>query len=214
MQTIALIDYGSGNLRSAERALLAAAGAANRRREVRITADPDFIRRADRLVLPGVGAFGACISALRAREGVVEAMREAVLAKGRPFLGICVGAQLLADRGLELGEHQGLSWIGGVAQRLAPNDPHLPIPHMGWNATALAAPHACFAGLGAEPFFYFANSFAVSGCARADVLAEADYGGRFVAALARGPILGVQFHPEKSQRAGLRLLANFVDWRP
>jgi glutamine amidotransferase len=210
MQSVALIDYGSGNLRSAEKALIRAAeGAA----EIVVTCDPDAILAADRIVLPGVGAFAACMRAFQARPGLEAAMTEAVQVKARPFLGICVGMQLVASRGLEFGETRGLDWIPGDVRRIESNDPAAKIPHMGWHE--LIDPHgpAPIAGIGTSPM-YFTHSFAFFPDDEKDVAAYVDHGGRFPAAVARGNILGVQFHPEKSQSAGLALLARFLEWRP
>jgi imidazole glycerol-phosphate synthase subunit HisH len=214
MQSVALIDYGSGNLRSAEKALQKAAASLARPAEVVTTDDPERILRADLIVLPGVGAFAACMSALSARDGVVEAMTEAVKVHGVPFLGICVGMQLLAERGLEFGETPGLGWIEGDVRRIAPGDPRLKVPHMGWNSLEGALPSALFAGLGDAPHMYFTHSFAIYPAWADDVAASTDHGGRFAAAVMRGNVAGVQFHPEKSQAAGARLLTNVLEWRP
>ena len=213
MQTVALIDYGSGNLRSAEKALREAARRHAIDADIVVTAEPAVVAAADRVVLPGVGAFASCRAGLDA-SGVYEAMNEAVHAKGAPFLGICVGHQLLASEGLEFGVTPGLDWIGGQVKKLEPNDPALTIPHMGWNAIAFARDHALFKGVENGAHMYFANSFALTAADPADVLATTDHGGAFTAAVARGNVAGVQFHPEKSQAAGLALLANFLEWRP
>jgi imidazole glycerol-phosphate synthase subunit HisH len=214
MQSVALIDYGSGNLRSAEKALQKAAAGLTRSAVVVTTDDPELIAAADLVVLPGVGAFAACMSALSARDGVIEAMTEAVKGRGAPFLGICVGLQLLAERGLEFGETPGLGWIEGDVRRIAPEDPHCKVPHMGWNSLEGALPAEMFAGLGASPHMYFTHSFAIYPDWADDVAASTDHGGRFAAAVMRGNVAGVQFHPEKSQAAGARLLANMLEWRP
>ena len=214
MQSIALIDYGSGNLRSAEKALQKAAAGLGRPVQVTTTDDPDRIARADLVVLPGVGAFAACMDALAARPGVIEAMTEAVKGRGAPFLGICVGLQLLAERGLEFGETPGLGWIEGDVRRIEPDDPRCKVPHMGWNSLDGALPAAMFAGLGEHPHVYFTHSFAIFPRFADDVAASVDHGGRFTAAVVRGNVAGVQFHPEKSQAAGLRLLTNVLEWRP
>jgi glutamine amidotransferase len=214
MQSVALIDYGSGNLRSAEKALQKAAAAAARPIEVVTTDDPDIIARADLVVLPGVGAFAACMSALQGRQGVVEAMTAAVKGRGAPFLGICVGMQLLASRGLEFGETPGLDWIEGDVRRIAPSDPACKVPHMGWNSLSGTLPKPLFAGLPEGSHMYFTHSFAIFPTHGADVAAETDHGGRIAAAVMRGNVAGVQFHPEKSQAAGARLLANVLEWRP
>jgi len=213
MQSIALIDYGSGNLRSAEKALIKAGAGLAGARTVRVTEDPDVIARADRIVLPGVGAFAACMTAFSARPGLVEAIEQAVRGRGAPFLGICVGMQLLATRGLEFGETPGLDWIGGDVRRLRPDGAAFKVPHMGWNDLIVGQSHPILAGVETAPM-YFTHSFALYPHRDADVAARVDHGGAFVAAVARDNIVGVQFHPEKSQSAGLRLLANFLDWRP
>jgi glutamine amidotransferase len=211
MQRIALIDYGSGNLRSAEKALLkVAAGQA----EVAVTSDPETVAGADRVVLPGVGAFAACMSALRARDGVIEAMEEAVRRRGAPFLGICVGMQLLATRGLEFGEAPGLDWIAGEVRKLEAPDPAIKIPHMGWNVLSGLADHPLFAPFRDGEAVYFTHSFAFFPSDPADVAAWVEHGERFPAAVARGNVAGVQFHPEKSQKPGLALLSRFLEWRP
>jgi imidazole glycerol-phosphate synthase subunit HisH len=214
MQSVALIDYGSGNLRSAEKALQKAAAGLSRPATVVATNDPDRIARADLVVLPGVGAFAACMSALSARDGVIEAMIEAVKGRGAPFLGICVGLQLLAERGLEFGETPGLGWIEGDVRRIEPEDPHCKVPHMGWNSLEGTLPAEMFAGLGPAPHMYFTHSFAIFPAWADDVAASSDHGGRFAAAVMRGNVAGVQFHPEKSQAAGQRLLSNILEWRP
>jgi len=210
--SVALINYGSGNLRSAEKALVRAAAGAH---EIVVTDDPDVIAIADRIVLPGVGAFAACMGALEARDGVIDAMTEAVQGKGAPFLGICVGMQLLASRGLEFGETPGLDWIGGDVRKLEDGgDPAIKIPHMGWNGLSDVADHPLFAGLQDGQTVYFTHSFAFFPRDSADVAAYVAHGERFPAAVARGNVAGVQFHPEKSQAVGLDLLARFLEWRP
>jgi glutamine amidotransferase len=210
MQRVALIDYGSGNLRSAEKALIRAADGAA---EIVVTHAPEAILAADRVVLPGVGAFAACMRAFQARDGLEEALNEAVRRQGKPFLGICVGMQLAATRGLEFGETKGLDWIAGDVKRIAPADPAAKVPHMGWHE--LIDPHgpAPIAGIGGAPM-YFTHSFAFFPDDEADVAAWVDHGGRFPAAVAKANVAGVQFHPEKSQSAGLALLARFLEWRP
>jgi len=210
MQSVALIDYGSGNLRSAEKALVRAAdGRAN----IHVTSDPEAVAAADRVVLPGVGAFAACMQALGERPGLVEAMTHAVQEKGRPFLGVCVGMQLLASRGLEFGETPGLDWIPGDVRRVQPADPAVKIPHMGWNN--LIDPHGPepIAAIGQAPM-YFTHSFAFYPTSEEDVAAWVEHGERFPAAVAKNNVAGVQFHPEKSQSAGIALLARFLEWRP
>jgi glutamine amidotransferase len=210
-QRVALIDYGSGNLRSAEKALVRAAGGGA---EIVVTHDPDAIAAADRVVLPGVGAFAACMSALAARPGVIEAMEAAVRARGAPFLGICVGMQLMASRGLEFGETPGLGWIPGDVKAIAPADARLKVPHMGWNTLEEVSDLPVLAGLAGGAAVYFTHSFAMYPQDSRDVAAYVDHGGRFAAAVGRDNLAGVQFHPEKSQAAGLRLLADFLEWRP
>ncbi len=213
MQTIALIDSGSGNLRSVERALLTAASQANRRREVRMTRDPDFVRRADRIVLPGQGAFRTTMTGLAAAPGLLDALTEAVRGRAAPFLGVCVGLQILMDKGLEHGETQGLGWIAGLCRPL--NSGPLPLPHMGWNA-AVASPivHPVLTPIAPARHVYFAHSFVVAPSEPETIAASAHYGETFPAALRKDNILGVQFHPEKSQSAGLAMLARFIDWTP
>lgn len=211
MRRVALIDYGSGNLRSAEKALVrAASGAA----EILVTHDPEAVSRADAVVLPGVGAFAACMKGLTERTGVIEAMTEAVRGRGAPFLGICVGMQLLAARGHEFGVTEGLGWIDGDVRKITPDDPGLKVPHMGWNAPELTRTHPVLAGLDGVAAVYFTHSFAMFPKDETDVAAYVDHGGRFPAAVARDNLVGVQFHPEKSQGPGLRLLADFLEWRP
>ncbi len=214
MQSVALIDYGSGNLRSAEKALVKAAESHGLSAEIRVTADPDFVAKADRLVLPGVGAFAACKAALDERPGLVEAMTDAVRGRGAPFLGVCVGMQLLATRGLEFGVTPGLDWIAGEVRRLETSDPRCKVPHMGWNGLTGLTGQPILSGLAEGAPMYFTHSFAFYPQDVADVAAWVDHGGRFPAAVAHGNVAGVQFHPEKSQGAGLSLLARFLEWRP
>ena len=215
MQRVVLIDYGSGNLRSAAKALERAAAERGVRADVRVTDDADTVRGADRLVLPGVGAFTDCWHGLNALPGVVSAMREAVCDGGRPFLGICVGMQLLATRGREYGTTPGLDWIPGEVVALAPEDPNLKVPHMGWNDLTPKRPdHALLAGLGAAPHAYFVHSYHLRADRPADVLAQTDYGGPVTAMVGRDNVAGTQFHPEKSQATGLHLLGNFMEWSP
>lgn len=204
-ERIALIDFGAGNLRSVHNALVAA-GAGG----VAVTDNADTVRAADRIVLPGVGAFAACRNALAALPGMVEALDEAVVARGRPFLGICVGMQLMADRGEEHGEHAGLGWIAGTVRPLAAGDPRLKIPHMGWNDVApIGSPPLLLSGEA-----YFLHGYAFAADDPATVYAETDHGGPVTAAVGRDTMLGVQFHPEKSQRYGLDFLSRFLDWKP
>lgn len=212
MSTVVLIDYGSGNLRSAEKAL--ARAAADKGREVVVSADPEVVARADRLVLPGVGAFAACMGLLHGRDGLIEAMTEAVKTRGVPFMGICVGMQLLGDRGLEFGVTPGLGWIAGDVKKIESADHALKVPHMGWNSLSLAKPHAVTRSLPQGAHVYFTHSFILDAKDEADVIAWTDHGSRFVAAVARDNVAGMQFHPEKSQGLGLALLGDFLEWRP
>ena len=214
MTRLAIIDYGSGNVRSVSRALGSAAAGAGVTLETDLTDNPDLIRRADRIVLPGVGHFADCAAGLAAREGVIQALVEAVFRGGRPFLGVCVGMQLMADLGREDAETRGLGWMPGTVERLKPSDPSLPIPHMGWNVLTDIKSHPVLAGLGPEPHVYFVHSYAFTAQNAAHVAARCDYGGKFAAAVARDNLFGTQFHPEKSQRAGQVLLANFLKWKP
>ena len=199
--TVALIDYGAGNLHSVHNALKAAGAS-----DITVTADPEVVRRADRIVLPGVGAFGACAAALRAIPDMVAALEERALHGGVPFLGVCVGMQLLATTGHEMGEHAGLGWIAGDVAALVPA-PGVRVPHMGWNDVAPLADHPLI--LPGEA--YFLHSFAFTGDA---VLATTDHGGTVTAAIGRDNLIGVQFHPEKSQGYGLALIERFLTWRP
>jgi len=211
--SVAIVDYGSGNLRSAEKALLRAARELGRDDAVIVTADAARVAKAERVVLPGVGAFADCMDGLSRLSGMREALEEAVLKQGTPFLGICVGMQLLARTGYEFGAHAGLGWVGGEVRAIAPADPSLKVPHMGWNTLHMVEPHPLFAGIGEGADVYFVHSFGMTGDVSA-VIATTDYGGPITAAVARGNIAGVQFHPEKSQATGLRILANFLTWAP
>ena len=213
MKMITLIDYGSGNLHSAARALRVAANNAKKTREIRITSDPDAIANADRIVLPGVGHFADCAANLRSHGGLIDALTEAVQVKGTPFMGICVGQQLLATRGLEDGETEGLNWIPGDVDRITPGEGYR-IPHMGWNALQIAKSHPVLADLGDDPHVYFTHSYAYRNPAQADVAATTTYGEPLIAAVARDNIFATQFHPEKSQTTGLKILSNFVLWNP
>lgn len=218
MKMIALIDYGSGNIHSAARALRVAANNAKKTREIRVTSDPDALASADRIVLPGVGHFADCMAGLKARDGLIEALTENVIKGGKPFLGICVGMQLMADIGLEDGRTEGLGWISGEVAQITPGD-DLPIPHMGWNEitppdSAPDARHPVLSGLGDNPHAYFVHSYAFAPQNTPNCAAEATYGTRFTAAIARDNLFGTQFHPEKSQKTGLQILSNFVIWTP
>jgi imidazole glycerol-phosphate synthase subunit HisH len=206
-ENVALVDYGAGNLHSVENALRKVGAV------VRLTADPDVLRAADRIVLPGVGSFRSCAEGLHAIPGAVEAMRERVFVGGAPFLGICVGMQLLATTGLEHGETPGLGWIAGVVRLIEPADPSVKVPHMGWNDVALL-PHAHANEVVEDGEAYFLHSYHFKPRHHEDVLAMTDHGGGLVAAVGRANMLGVQFHPEKSQAYGLGVLARFLDWRP
>jgi imidazole glycerol-phosphate synthase subunit HisH len=206
-EVTALVDYGAGNLHSVENALRKVGA------QVSLTADPDVIRAADRIVLPGVGSFRACAEGLRSVPGVIEAMHERVFVGGAPFLGICVGMQLLATRGLEHGETAGLGWIDGTVRLIEPTDPAVKVPHMGWNDVA-ALPHARSHAVVLAGEAYFLHSYHFKVCHHEDVLAMTDHGGGLVAAVGRDNYLGVQFHPEKSQGFGLALLERFCEWRP
>ncbi|NNC51609.1 MAG: imidazole glycerol phosphate synthase subunit HisH [Erythrobacter sp.] len=206
-EVIALVDYGAGNLHSVENALKRVGA------NVKVTADPDVLRAADRIVLPGVGSFNACAEGLRAEKGVIEAMRERVFVGGAPFLGICVGMQLLATRGLEHGVTPGLDWIEGEVRLIKPTDTSVKVPHMGWNDVAMT-PHAKGHEVIEEGEAYFLHSYHFHANSGKDVLAMTDHGGGLVAAVGRDNILGVQFHPEKSQSYGLNLLSRFLEWKP
>lgn len=214
-QLAAVIDYGSGNLRSVEKALARAARERALACDVVVTAEPAVAASADRIVLPGVGAFAACAGALAAMPGMIAALEHAVLVEKRPFLGVCVGMQLLAEKGLEFGETAGLGWIPGVVRRLEPPDHALRVPHTGWNTVRARAAHPVLKALDHRPQdFYFVHSYHFVAENDAHVLGVCDYGGRLVAAVGRDNMIGVQFHPEKSQAAGLALLGDFLDWRP
>ncbi len=212
--TTIIVDYGSGNLRSAAKAFERAAAESGAATRIEVSSDPDRVRRAERIVLPGVGAFADCRRGLAAVPGMEAALEEGVRQRGRPFLGICVGMQLMAERGREFAVTAGLGWLPGEIVPLAPADPALKVPHMGWNELAFEARHPILAGVGATPHAYFVHSYHLAGGAPGDVLASADYGGRIVAMVGRDNLLGTQFHPEKSQAAGLALIANFLKWRP
>lgn len=217
MQRVAIIDYGSGNLHSAAKAFERAAREGGGEASIGVTADPGAVRAADRIVLPGVGAFADCKAGLDAVPGLGEALEESVRGKGRPFLGICVGAQLMAERGLEFRITPGLGWIAGDVKAIEPADPALKIPHMGWNTLSIINDHPLLKGIetGADGLHaYFVHSFHLVTPDRAALVAEADYGGPVTAMVGRDNIAGTQFHPEKSQTLGLRLIANFLNWRP
>jgi imidazole glycerol-phosphate synthase subunit HisH len=214
---VAIVDYGSGNLHSARKAFERAARQAGLPVNIKVTPDPEAVFRADAIVLPGVGAFADCKRGLEALSGMTGALNEAVRAKGRPFLGICVGMQLLATRGLEHGDTPGLGWIEGEVDAIAPADPALRIPHMGWNTLDLAREHPVLRNIptGEKGLHaYFVHSYAFQPAHQDSVIAITDYGGAISALIGRDTIIGSQFHPEKSQTLGLALIANFLRWRP
>ena len=213
---VALIDYDSGNLHSAEKAVALAARTAGRDlgAEVSVTSDPEVVARADRIVLPGDGAFPACRAAFDAVPGMTEALSDAVLTRGVPFLGICVGMQMLADEGLEHVPTAGFGWIGGQVRRIQPADPALKVPHMGWNDLVIHRPHPVLEGIATGGHAYFVHSWHFVTARPEHLVASVDYGGPVTAIVARDNIIGTQFHPEKSQALGLRLLENFLNWRP
>jgi glutamine amidotransferase len=217
MQRVAIIDYGSGNLHSAAKAFERAARESEADASISVTADPKVVASADRVVLPGVGAYADCKRGLLAVPGMREAMEDAVRGKGRPFLGICVGMQLMATRGLEFEVTEGLDWIGGEVRHIEPNDATLKIPHMGWNTLKLVTPHALLDGIptGAQGLHaYFVHSYHFVANDRSAIVAETDYGGPVTAMIAKDNMAGTQFHPEKSQTLGLKLIANFLNWKP
>ena len=213
--SVAIVDYGSGNLRSAAKAFERAALETGD--EILVTSDPEAVGRAERIVLPGVGAFADCRRGLDAIPGMVEALNEQAIRRGKPFLGICVGCQLMAERGLEKETTQGLGWIAGDVVEIAPADPELKIPHMGWNDLELVREHPLMAGIPTGPDgldAYFVHSYHIAARDDADVVARADYGGPITAVVGRDNLAGTQFHPEKSQALGLALIGNFLRWRP
>ncbi|CAH1662078.1 Imidazole glycerol phosphate synthase subunit HisH [Hyphomicrobiales bacterium] len=216
-QSVAIIDYGSGNLHSAAKAFERAALESGTPAAIRVTSDADIVRAADRIVLPGVGAFADCRRGLDAVPGMVETLEEVVRVKGRPFLGICVGMQLLASRGLEYRITEGLGWIPGDVTLIEPDDDSLKIPHMGWNILHKQDEHPLLDGIETGPqglHAYFVHSYALTAQRPQDVLALTDHGGPVTAMVARGNVAGTQFHPEKSQKLGLKLIANFLSWKP
>ena len=214
-QTVTIIDYGSGNLKSAAKAFERAARGTETR--IVVTADADAVRRADRIVLPGVGAFADCKAGLEAVPGMVEVLNERVIKGGTPFLGICVGMQLMAEEGREKGVHKGLGWIKGAIVHLEPKDPTLKVPHMGWNTLSFHKPHDLLSGIQDGPeglHAYFVHSYHMAMGDPAALVATADYGQPVTAAIGRDNMFGTQFHPEKSQRLGLTLIGNFLGWSP
>ncbi len=212
---VVVIDYGSGNLRSAAKAVERAAAGLSPRPTVSVARDAAAVLAAERIVLPGQGAFDDCARGVNAIPGLRAALEEAVILRGRPFLGICVGMQLMASRGLEHGSHEGFGWIPGEVARIEPSDTALKIPHMGWNDLVIERPeHPVLRGLSTGTDVYFVHSYAMRCRDPAQVLARVDYGGDVTAAVGRDNMVGTQFHPDKSQAAGLRLIANFLAWRP
>ena len=217
MQRVVIIDYGSGNLHSAAKAFERAARETQAHVRIEVSADPADVLAADRIVLPGVGAFADCKRGLDAVPGLRDALETTVRRQGRPFLGICVGMQLLADRGLEHVVTEGLGWIAGEVRLLEPTDRALKIPHMGWNTLTVARDHPLLANIATGPsglHAYFVHSYHLAASDRTSIVAETDYGGPVTALVGRDNIVGTQFHPEKSQRLGLTLIANFLAWRP
>jgi glutamine amidotransferase len=215
--SVAIVDYGSGNLHSAAKAFERAARECGYGEPIVVTRDPDAVVRAERVVLPGVGAFADCRRGLDAVSGMVEALNTRVRRQGRPFLGICVGMQLMAERGREYEVTEGLGWIPGEVDRITPSDPDLKIPHMGWNTLNALRPHKLMEGIPVGPqglHAYFVHSFHLKTAEPASLVAQADYGGPVTAIVGRDTVVGTQFHPEKSQRLGLKLIANFLQWKP
>ncbi len=216
---LVIIDYGSGNLHSALKAFELANKELASPYDISLSDKADDILKADKIVLPGVGAFGDCAQGLRAVEGMNEALEQSVISQGKPFLGICVGMQLLAETGLEHGSHDGLGWIKGSVKAIKTNDPSLKIPHMGWNTLEVCsdAPHAVLENIKTGPegaHAYFVHSYHFETEKASEDLAETQYGGRVTAMVGRDNIVGVQFHPEKSQKMGLKLIENFLNWKP
>ena len=215
--TVAIVDYGSGNLHSAAKAFERAARDSGHAQPILVTSDPAAVARADRVVLPGVGAFADCRRGLDDIPGMIDALNETVRKRGRPFFGICVGMQLMAERGREYQVTPGLGWIAGEVDRIAPSDPSLKIPHMGWNTLDMRRVHPLLdeIPLGSDGLHaYFVHSYELKTANASDLVAQADYGGPLTAIVGRDNMVGTQFHPEKSQRLGLRLIANFLKWKP
>jgi glutamine amidotransferase len=215
--SVAIVDYGSGNLHSAAKAFERAARECGYGEPIVVTRDPDQVAKAERVVLPGVGAFADCRRGLDAVSGMVEALNTRVRGQGRPFLGICVGMQLMAERGREYEVTTGLGWIPGEVDRITPSDPGLKIPHMGWNTLNPVQPHKLLADIPVGPqglHAYFVHSYHLKTAERSSLVAQADYGGPVTAIVGRDTVVGTQFHPEKSQRLGLKLIANFLQWKP
>ena len=212
--TVAIVDYGSGNLRSAAKAIERAARETGADDRVLVTSNPREVADADRIVLPGVGAFADCRAGLYGVPGMVDTLQREVIERAKPFLGICVGMQLMATRGVEYGIHAGLDWIQGDVVRIDPGKDHLKIPHMGWNELGALKPHALLEGIAQRDHAYFVHSFQLKASRPETVLALTDYGGPITAVVGRDNLAGTQFHPEKSQATGLRLIANFLRWKP
>ena len=215
--SVAIVDYGSGNLHSAAKAFERAARESGHDQPILVTSKPEDIARADRVVLPGVGAFADCRRGLDGIPGMIDALEQSVRKKGRPFFGICVGMQLMAERGREYQVTPGLGWIAGEVDRIAPSDPSLKIPHMGWNTLDMRRVHPLLdeIPLGSDGLHaYFVHSYELKTANASDLVAQADYGGPLTAIVGRDNMVGTQFHPEKSQRLGLRLIANFLKWKP
>ena len=217
MPTTVVIDYGSGNLHSAHKALERSAHECGADQRIVVSSAPEDVRAADRVVLPGVGAFGDCRAGLEAIPGLIDALIDTVTTHARPYLGICVGMQLMATRGLEFGEHAGFDWIGGEVRAIVPGDPRLKIPHMGWNTIDVTREHAILDGIACGDkglHAYFVHSYHFVCDEPTSVLATTQYGGPVTAMVARDNMVGTQFHPEKSQMLGLKFLANFLTWKP
>jgi imidazole glycerol-phosphate synthase subunit HisH len=212
--TVAIVDYGSGNLRSAAKAFERAARESGTHERVIVTASPADVAAADRIVLPGVGAFADCRAGLYGVPGMVDTLQREVIERGKPFLGICVGMQLMATRGVEYGIHAGLDWIAGDVVRIEPKDKTLKIPHMGWNELLELKPHPLLEGIQPHDHAYFVHSFQLKTAKPETLLATTEYGGTITAAVGRDNLAGTQFHPEKSQATGLRLIGNFLRWKP
>ncbi len=212
--SVAIIDYGSGNLRSAAKAFERVARERELDCTVNVTSRADDLTASTHIVLPGVGAFADCMAGLTAVGGMIEALNDHVIAKAKPFLGICVGMQLMAEHGVEHGVHEGLDWIAGEVRRILPDDKSLKIPHMGWNELDIVQPHPVLAGIASGDHAYFVHSYQMKCRNEAQMLARVDYGGPVTAMIGRDNLIGTQFHPEKSQETGLRLIANFLGWKP
>lgn len=212
---VVIVDYGSGNLRSAAKAIERSVADEGLSLNVQVSAKPDDVRKASHIVLPGVGAFADCRAGLLGLEGMADALHETVLVKAKPFLGVCVGMQLMGTLGLEHGKHAGLGWLNGTVRALQPSDKNLKIPHMGWNELVLNnAQHPVLSGLNNRPHVYFVHSYYFDCDSPVDVLATVNYGGSIPAVVGRDNMIGTQFHPEKSQAVGLKLISNFLKWKP